>query len=439
MIQIDTNDAVSKSSRSIRHVTRNPKLLGLSATEFALVRLLRHRGPTSPNEVADALQLTKPTCARLVVRMANTGWITQAGQNKSNNGRPSILWDIVPQSAYVAGLTVGVGKMIAAVADLAGNLVTRAERSFGTDAGAEVFADTAVSLLREVLTGAKITSSHPLLGVGVTAPGMLDRRQGKLEFCAHYRDVDWWRGFPLVSELRAATSAPIFLDYQSNMRTLGEHWFGRNRGIGDMLYISVEMHGVGAGMLVDGQIYRGTGGNAGEFGHMTIEKNGRVCRCGSSGCIETYISGKEIVRKSQELRQAGCVSAIFEGLKETATPTVRRIIDTAVAGDRTACGILEETGNVLGIGIANLVNLLNPALIVIGGELAGAGDLLLISVSGVVKRRALERQAAEVQIVCADSSPDDMVRGAIATVLHETFGSPCNSRIWNEHNVDSKP
>jgi predicted NBD/HSP70 family sugar kinase len=437
MIQIDTNDAFSKSSRSIRHVTRNPKLLGLSATEFALVRLLRHRGPTSPNEVANALQLTKPTCARLVTRMANTGWITQAGQNKSSSGRPSILWDIVPQSACVAGLTVEVGRMIAAVADLSGNIMIQAERSFKSDAGGEVFADTAVSLLREVLTGAKITHSNPLLGVGVTAPGLLDRREGKLEFCVHYRDVDWWCGFPFVSELRAATSAPIFLDYQSNMRTLGEHWFGRNRGVGDMLYISVEMQGVGVGMLVDGHIYRGTGGHAGEFGHMTIERDGRVCRCGSSGCIETYVSGKEIVRKAQELRQAGCVSAIFKGLSKTATPNVRRIIDAAIAGDRTACGILEETGNVLGIGIANLVNLLNPALIVIGGELAGAGDLLLASVSGVVKRRAFEKHVTEARIVCAESSPDDMVRGAIATVLHETFGSPCNSQIKND-NVNSK-
>jgi len=412
----------------MKRVSRVSRPGGLSATEFALVRLLRHRGPSRPEEVAQALDLTRPTCARLVSGMASSGWIAPAGQARSQGGRPPVLWDVAPHAAYAAGLAVEVGRVTAAVADLAGTVVARAEGSFEPDAGAQAFAHTVVSLLGEVLAATQgQLRHHPLLGVGATAPGLLDRREGKLDFCAHYRDVPWWHGFPLVSTLCEATSAPIFFDRLSNVHSLGEHWFGQHRGVGDMFYITIAMQGVGAGVLVDGQIHRGAGGGAGEFGHMTIERNGRLCRCGNSGCLDAYVSGAEIVRKAQELRQAGSTSAIFAGLPDDAVPTVRKIVAAAVAGDRIARGLVEETGHVLGIGIANLVNLLNPALIVIGGALAGAGEVLLDAVSAVVHRRALEPQAAEAQIVCADSSSNDLIHGTIATVLHETFGSPCGS------------
>jgi glucokinase len=281
--------------------------------------------------------------------------------------------------------------------------------------------------LGKVLGAAESPSGHRLLGVSVTAPGVLDCRGGKLGLCTHYRDVSWWNGFPLVSELRAATSAPIYFDRASNVCALGEHWFGRHRGVANMLYVTVAMEGVGASVLVDGQIHRGAGGAAGEFGHTTIERNGRLCRCGNAGCLDAYVSGAEIVGKARELRAVGSASAIFDGLRGDELPQVQRIVDAAAAGDRIARGLVEEAGQVLGIGIANLVNLLNPALVVIGGELAGAGEVLRDSVSAVVRRRALEPQGAEAQIACAESSSNDLVRGTIATVLHETFGSPHQS------------
>lgn len=359
--------------------------------------------------------------------MASTGWIAPVGQAKSKGGRPPVLWGIVPQAAYVAGLTVETGRITAVVADLAGSVVARVQGNFEPAEGPRAFAKTAVALLREVLGAAEAHSYRRLLGVSATAPGLLGRREGKLGFCAQYRDVSWWRGFPLIAELRVATAAPIYFDGASNVCALGEHWFGQYRGVADMLYVTVAMDGVGASMLLNGQIHRGTGGNAGELGHMTIERNGRLCRCGNAGCLDTYVSGAELVRKARELRAAGATSAIFEGLPDSESLSVRRIVDAAAAGDRIARRLVEEAGHVLGVGIANLMNLLNPALVVIGGDLAGAGEVLLNSVSAVVRGRALEPQAAEAQIVCAHSSSNDLIRGTIATVLHETFGSPCGS------------
>jgi predicted NBD/HSP70 family sugar kinase len=399
-------------------------LTGLSAEEFALVRLLRHRGPSRSDQVAAALDLTRPTCARLVSSMASHGWIAAAGHAETKGGRPPVLWDLVPGAACVAGLTVEIGRITAVVADLAGTIIAQAEGPFTADAGSEAFAHAARSLLAEVLGGAQRRASHRLLGVSATAPGLIDSRAGTLGLCTHYRDVAWWPGFPLVAELRQVTSAPIYFDRVSNVCALGEHWFGPHRGVANMLYVTLATEGVGVSMLVEGQVHRGAGGRAGEFGHMTVERNGRVCRCGNAGCLDTYVAGGVLVRKAQELRAAGSTSAIYTDLPEGEPPHVRRIVEAALAGDRIARRLVEEAGQMLGIGLANLVNLFNPGLIVIGGELAAAGDVLRDAVAAVVERRALEPQAAEALIVCSSSSSADVVRGTIATVLHETFGSP---------------
>jgi len=398
---------------------------GLSPHEFAVVQFLRHRGPSRPDQVAAALALTRPTCARLVSSMASSGWIAPAGQGQSAGGRRPVLWDIVPQAACVAGLTVEIGRVTAALADLAGTVLARVQHDFDPAAGPQAFAGVTRTALHTVLDAAG--SQDRLLGVSATAPGLLDRRGGRLGLCTHYRDVAWWNGFPLVAELRTVTAAPVFFDRVSNVCALGEHWFGTQRGVANMLYVTVAMEGVGVSMLVDGRIHRGVGGNAGEFGHMTIERNGRLCRCCNTGCLDSYVSGAELVRKAQELRAVGSCSAIFASLGEDALPSVQLIVDAAVAGDRIARGLLEEAGHVLGIGIANLVNVFNPALVVIGGELAGAGSVLRDAVATMVERCALEPQATEAQLVCADSSSNDLVRGTIASVLHETFGSPSHS------------
>ncbi|NOZ21371.1 MAG: ROK family transcriptional regulator [Planctomycetes bacterium] len=402
-----------------------PPFSRLSRLQLALLRVLKHAGPLPPDALASLLDCTHPTCARVIGQMARKKYIRKTGLGESTGGRRPNLWDVVPNSAFAAGLAIEVGRMKAVSANLSGEVLAREEHEFDVDMGAADFVTGAASILERVLEKARVPLKK-LIGVGVAAPGVVDRRAGSLVFCAHYRDVGWWRDVPLLARLRDRIDAPFLLDYHSNACLLGEHWFGAQRGVANMIYIPVETQGLGAGILINGEVYRGAGGGAGEFGHITIEQNGRLCRCGSRGCLEAYVSGAEIVRKAQAIRKAGGQSSIFHGLAEDKEPTARAVAEAAQSGDRIGRGIIEEAGQVLGVGIANLVNLLNPSLVVIGGDVARGGEVLLDPVRSVVRRRALEKPAGEVQFLCADSSPDDILRGTIAMVLHETFGSPCH-------------
>ncbi|MEW6355055.1 MAG: ROK family transcriptional regulator [Planctomycetota bacterium] len=404
-----------------------PPFTELNPLQISLLRALRHAAPLPPDTLASLLGITRPTCARLIQGMARKKWIRKAGLGDSTGGRRPVLWDIAPDAAHVGGLAIEVGRMTAAAADMSGQVAARNECDFDVDAGLDAFVSTAARLIEETISAAQIAPEQ-LIGVGVTAPGVVDRRAGSLVFCAHYRDVEWWRDVPLLARLRERIAAPFILDYHSNACLLGGHWFGAQRGAANMIYIPVETQGLGVGILINGEVYRGAGGSAGEFGHMTIEQNGRLCRCGGRGCLEAYVSGAEIVRKAQAIRKAGGQSSIFHGLAAGDEPTVRAVAEAAQSGDRIGRGIVEETGQALGVGIANLVNLLNPSLVVIGGDVARAGDVLLDAVRSVVRRRALEKSAGEVRFLCADSSPDDMLRGTIAMVLQETFGSPCHTQ-----------
>lgn len=395
----------------------------LSREELRLLRHLRHIGPLCRDDLVSLLSTTRQTGARLIAGMVAKGWVREAGVGESSGGRRPVLWHVAERAAFSAALAVEVGGMRAAVADLQGDVLAEERRPFEITAGPDVFLGEAAGILEGVLLRAGV-SPEQLLGVGVTAPGVLNREEGRFGFCAYYRDVTWWEGFPILDKLRERVETRFLLDYHSNACVLAEHWFGIHRGTPNMIFIAIEMQGIGAGILINGEIYRGAGGAAGEFGHMTIEQNGRLCRCGSRGCIEAYVSGTELARRAQEIRRAGGHSAIFDLLDDTRVPTVQTIVEAA-AGDRIARGIVEEAGQVLGVGVANLVNLLNPGLVVFGGELARAGEVLLRVVEAVVSRRALEKPAKEARFVCASDSSDGKLRGMIAMVLHEMFGSPC--------------
>lgn len=399
-------------------MTISPARLGLSHTEFAVVKLL-FSGPIERHRIANLTGIPLVTCARLLDVLEQTGWAARVGLSGRTGGRRRLLWSLAPGTKLVAGLLVEVDRVTANLVDLTGKVLESCSRRLRVVGSGDEFVSAVLEPLREV-AGSLNNRTDRLLGVGVAVPGIVDRTSGSLGRCSYHSETEWWQGFPLVERLGKQFPAGYFLDSHSNAEMLGDLWFGESRSISDMIYIALEMQGIGAGVLAGGRVFHGFNGAAGEFGHMTISYDGPLCRCGGRGCMDTYVSGSEIIRKVVEVRRAGGQSSVFDGLAGDAVPAVEDVVRASVAGDRIANSILAETGKFLGIGIGNLVNLLNPELVMLGGELAGAGAALLDPINSEVARMAVGKQRP--RIVCTPSHPQSNAIGAAAVVLQDIFG-----------------
>jgi predicted NBD/HSP70 family sugar kinase len=217
---------------------------------------------------------------------------------------------------------------------------------------------------------------------------------------------------------------PILVDNDANLSALGEYYFGAARGVGTFLHIAIGV-GLGGGVFLDGQPYRGASGFAGEFGHMLVQDGGPPCKCGNAGCWETVVSNLAVVKQAQAAVETHPHSRILElAHGQTDRITLPVVMKAAEEGDETALEVLRQTGYYLGVGIANLINAFNPELIVLGGGLSQAYPFLLPVAEEVVAAKVIARAAKSTQIVASAYGQDACVLGAVGSVLHEILTTP---------------
>jgi predicted NBD/HSP70 family sugar kinase len=247
--------------------------------------------------------------------------------------------------------------------------------------------------------------------VGVGLAGFVDALSGKLR----YSPIFGWRDVPLVSLLQERLHVPISIDNDVNTLTLTELLFGTGQGISNFFTVTIG-RGVGMGVVVNGQLYRGATGWAGEFGHIVIDPDGPACACGKSGCLETYISDPALVRLARE--------AVAKGNLHASIQTVNDLVAAAERGERAAREILAAAGEKLGVAISNLVNVFNPALIIISGEGVRAGDCLFSPMHAAIELNVVPGFIEDVEIKIDVWDDDAWARGAASLVLLDLFTSP---------------
>jgi glucokinase-like ROK family protein len=257
-----------------------------------------------------------------------------------------------------------------------------------------------------------------LFGAGVAVPGLVDISSGRLVFEPNMG----WRDVPLQAELSERTGLPVLVDNDGNAAALAEHYFGVAQEIDDFAYVVANI-GLGAGLVIGGHIHHGVSGYAGEAGHTTVDPQGPLCRCGNRGCWERLASLRALVERvhrarGTELSNNGAAASEGEAI------TLETILEAAQAGDPVVLQALHETGVFLGIGIANLVNLLNPSLVAFGGRLSLAHEFLLPVAREVVKQRAMSELRQTAQIVVSSFRQDACVMGGVALVLHDLLSRP---------------
>lgn len=258
-----------------------------------------------------------------------------------------------------------------------------------------------------------------VIGAGVGVPGAVNVKNG----IAHYlTNIPGWREVPIGNSLKKKLGIPVFVDNDVNVMALGEFFFGAGKGARNMLCVTLGT-GVGGGLILNGELYRGSSCAAGEFGHMPISIDGPKCNCGSSGCIEAYVGKNYIIRKAAAMIRKGSRTLIKELTGGDISKLTPELISRAAGrGDKFAKDIWEDTGEKIGIALAGVVNLLNPEKIIIGGGIANAGNVLFNSIRKTIAKRAMRLPAKTVRVVKARLGYDAGVIGAAALVLYELKG-----------------
>jgi glucokinase len=288
--------------------------------------------------------------------------------------------------------------------------------------GAKFVVDRIVQMVEDSI--AATLSRHggtreSVLGVGIGSPGPLDRATGTVINTPNLG----WRNFPLRDLIANAVSLPATLDNDANCATYGEWWMGAGRDVDTLVGLTLGT-GIGGGIVLNGEIYHGVSDVAGEIGHMTIDSTGRRCNCGNYGCLEAYASGPAIALRAIEGLEAGVDSILGEmvagRLEEITAATVYA---AAVEGDVFANEVIKDTAKFLGAGVANIINVLNPAMVVIAGGVTRAGEHLFAPLRAEVRRRAFRSAEERCRIVPAELNGIAGLVGAVAVFKRERYGS----------------
>jgi predicted NBD/HSP70 family sugar kinase len=319
--------------------------------------------------------------------------------HNEHGGRPPILLSFEPSSGAAVGIDFGHNHVRVVVSDLASNLLAERRLLLDTDHdAAQDGLDAAANLVDEALTDAGVERAR-VVGAGMGLPGPIEQPSGVVGSPAI---LPGWVGVPAAAEMRRRLELPIAVDNDANLGALAEAAFGAARDARDLVYLKVSS-GIGAGLILNGRLYRGAAGLAGELGHRIVDPEGPVCRCGNRGCLETIASSNALLARLRPVHGDGL--------------TVDGMLALARAGDEAARGVLAEAGSAIGRAVADVLNVLNPELVVVGGELADAGELLLGPVREAIARCALRPAAERARLVIGVLGLRAPVLGAVALVV----------------------
>ena len=363
-----------------------------------VLRAVRMAGSLTQAEIARTTGLSAATVSNIVRELKEVGTVVVTPT--SSGGRRARSVSLSADAGIVVGVDFGHSHLRVAVGNLAHRVLAEESEPIDTDASADQGFGRAETLVARLLeqTGFR---TDKVIGVGLGVPGPIDGETGALGSTAI---LPGWTGIAPGRELSSRLGMPVYVDNDANLGALGELVWGAGRGLSDLAYIKVAS-GVGAGLVISGQIYRGPGGTAGEIGHITLDESGPVCRCGNRGCLETFVGSRHVLN----------LLASSHG----SDLTLSRVVQLAQRGDLGCRRVLADVGRQIGTGVANLCNLLNPRRVILGGDLAEAGDLVLDPIRESVARYAIPSAARQLSVVPGTLGGRAEVLGALALVMSE--------------------
>ena len=395
-----------------RFWTANRQLIR-AINRSTVLNIVKAEGPVSRTEIVRLSGLSPATVSEITGDLIAEGLIYEKAAGDSTGGRPPILLALSQDAAYVVGLKLAEGHISAAMTDIEANILSTLTVPVTgmTVVGRAVAALAGV--VDRVISGASVPRER-VTGVGIGLAGVIDAERGLCRFSP----ILGWRDVELKRLVEDRIGIPVYVDNDVNTLAMAEKWFGAGQGVDDFLVVTVG-RGVGLGIVVNGQFYRGTRGGGGEFGHTMIGQDGPLCDCGKRGCLEAYVADPALVRAAREAAAQGKLGGV-----DPDDLTVEQVTELAQAGDETLRDIFASAGRVLGIGIANLMNVFNPALIIISGEGVRAGDLLFGPMREAVAECVFGGLEDDTEIVVQEWDDEAWAWGAASLVLQGIYESP---------------
>lgn len=344
--------------------------------------LLRGNQPTSRPRVAEALAVSLPTAGSIVKQMLRAGLAIETGRSRSSGGRPAQLVQLNPDYAHAVGLTISSRVIQSMIVDMVGRVIWQGQPTTAASTPDQIMqqASDAVS------TALDNASRAGIRGVGVGVCGVVDGDSG---VCRTFPQIRQWKDVPVADMLASRFRLPVAVYNEVQAATLAELHYGCGREADDLLYLHVGK-GIGLGLVSQGQLLRGSHGHAGEIGHTVVDPKGPVCYCGNYGCLESLASPPAIVRDAAAAIRQGVTSDIAPNDAAALDRlTVQDIFAAAQRADRLACNLLTAAGEHVGGAVANVANIFNPKVLVLGGLLCGGPPMLVDAITRVFSSRLL--------------------------------------------------
>ncbi|GAB3813209.1 ROK family protein [Micromonospora zhanjiangensis] len=379
-----------------------------------LLRLLRDRGAVSRAELADRLEVPRPRLLAEVERLVGAGFVAEAGMAASRGGRRSTMVELNPDMRFAA---VDLGASSIDVEVTNGRLEPLAAYRESADirSGPKVI----LHRVNEILAKARTDEAYERLdAIGIGVPGPVSFRDG---VPVSPPIMPGWDRYPVREMLTREHGCPAVVDNDVNIMAIGERYGGVAHSVDDFLFVKIGT-GVGCGIYLAGQVYRGTDGCAGDIGHIQVDAHGPVCSCGNVGCLEAVFSGAALAKEALVAARSGSSPALAERLAAAGTVSALDVAQGAGEGDVTCIRLIRDGGRDVGRVLAGLVSFANPSMIVIGGGLAHLGHILLAEIRSVVYRRSLPLATGNLPVVLSELGPRAGVAGAAVLASDLAFG-----------------
>nr|WP_263324597.1 ROK family transcriptional regulator [Neobacillus sp. Marseille-Q6967] len=377
-----------------------------SVNKSIILNKIRTSEPISRAQIAKETSLTPPTVSSIVKELIDQGLVRESMLGSSSGGRKPTLLHINTNAFYVIGLDAGPESVKCILTDLTGEILERTDSQLATPLTNEEFIKILKNNIHTILKQS-IIDPEKIIGIGVAMHGVVDVEKG-MSLIAPILNL---RNIPIKDELAKEFHLTVRVENDARAMALGESWFGGHGNADSMVAVNIG-RGVGAGVVLNGKLYHGAQGIAGELGHMMIDLNGEICECGNPGCLQTFVSGTAIEKRAEK------------HLKEKVTG--KEIFEYAQKGNQAYIELLKETGKIIGIGLTNLVHLVNPSKIVLGGGVMKSERFIIPAILETIQQRVLSTEARKTEVTVTKLGDDATLYGAVSLLLVELF-DPVNN------------
>jgi glucokinase-like ROK family protein len=389
-----------------------------------VLEAVRRRGARSRQDIASVTGLSRNVVSHRVAELISAGLLHEGGTGQSTGGRPPRSLSFPPDAGHILVAYLGATSLNVACLDAGTHILARRSEEADVAVGPEATMERILVLFEAVLAEAAVATD--LWGIGIALPGPVEFSSGRP---VSPPIMPGWNQFPMRSRLSERFGVPVWVDNDVNAMALGEHQHGVSRGHDDVLFVKIGT-GIGAGIILEGRLYRGAQGSAGDVGHIQVSDDpSRRCRCGNTGCLEAIVGGAALARDAERLAEAGRSEWLAERLASEGRISVRDLSDGIAHGDPASIELIQKCGHDVGLMLAAAVNLFNPSLVVVGGGVANAGDHLLASMRQVVYGRSLPLATRALDVRRSSLGEDGGVLGLTSMVLDELL-APARLSRW---------